>query len=122
MSTFNNLNVSGGGASLSLNMGRLNGQYDQAQAWLDNQVIVDCTRYVPMNTGQLYRSAITGTKLGSGEVVWDAPHARKCYYGFEMNFRQDKHPDAQAQWFEAAKATCKTNWINMARKLAGGGK
>ena len=106
--------------SLNVDLRRFNNQYDRAQMWLDNQVIQDSTPYVPMNTGALFKSAITGTELGSGEVVWDTPYARRCYYGENFNFRKDKHPHAQAYWFEAAKAANKATWIRTAKRKAGG--
>lgn len=103
------------------NIKRFGRQYDQAQKWLDNEVIKDTTPYVPMDTGTLYKSAILETKIGSGVVVWKTPYARAMYYGTTLNFRKDKHPNAQAQWFEASKAVNKEKWIRTTRKIAGGG-
>ncbi len=119
--SFQNFKMNGNGISADIKLDRFNTQRNRAQAWLDNQVIVDSTPYVPMNTGNLYRSAISGTQLGSGLVVWDCVYARNLYYGLDYNFRKDKHPDAQAQWFEAAKAANKSTWIEMAKRLGGGG-
>lgn len=111
----------GRGFSVEIKLDRFNLQKNKAQKWLDSQVIVDSTPYVPMNTGALFKSAATGTHLGDGLVVWDSAYARRLYYGLEFNFRDDKHPKAQAQWFEAAKATCKQTWIRIVRQKGGGG-
>jgi hypothetical protein len=100
---------------------RFDRQYSQAQTWLDNEVIKDTTPYVPMNMGTLAKSAITGTKIGSGEIKWDTPYAKRLYYGTGFNFSPAQHPKGQAQWFEASKAVNQTKWLNGVRKIAGGG-
>ena len=89
---------------------RFEPKYQRAQQYLDNEVLKDCTPYVPMNTGNLMRSGINATVIGSGEVVWNAPYASRCYYG-NMNFRKTKHPLACRQWFEAAKSVNKDKWV-----------
>lgn len=119
--SYSNFKAQSDGFVVDIKLDRFNVQASKAQKWLDSQVIVDSTPYVPMRTGALYRSAITGNDIGSGMVVWDTAYARRCYYGFDMNFRKDKHPKAQAQWFEAAKATCKLTWIRIAKRMGGGG-
>ena len=99
--------------------GRFSSKYVAAQMYLDNEVLKDCTPYVPMNTGQLMRSGINATVIGSGEVVWNTPYASKCYYG-NMNFRKTKHPLACRQWFEVAKGVNKKKWIDGAEKALKG--
>ena len=64
----------------SYTLQRFKPKYEAAQKYLDNEVLKDCTPYVPMDTGQLMRSGINATVIGSGEVVWSAPHASRCYY------------------------------------------
>lgn len=85
--------------------------FQRAQKWLDNEVVKDCTPYVPMRTGQLYRSGITGTNYGSGVVKYTAPYAHSCYYGTTRKFSKLAHPKACAQWFESAKAVNKKKWV-----------
>lgn len=118
------------------NINRFNDQYNRAQKWLDNEVLKDSTPYVPMLTGALFKSGTLGTVAGSGTVQWIAPYARYQYYGKAMSgplygpkqatnkdlhYSTDAHSQAQAFWFEAAKAQNKRKWIVGARKLAGGG-
>nr|DAO61535.1 MAG TPA: Minor capsid protein [Caudoviricetes sp.] len=93
---------------------RFKPKYEAAQKYLDNEVLKDCTPYVPMDTGQLMRSGINATVIGSGEVVWSAPHASKCYYT-DMNFQKTKHPLACSQWFEVAKGSNKEKWVKGAK-------
>lgn len=115
---------------------RFNRQYSRAQKWLDNEVLKDSEPYVPAETMQLTRSGQLGTIVGSGTVEYIAPYAQYLYYGKVMKgpkygpkhatdkdlvFSQSVHPQAQAYWFEAAKALNKKKWIAGARKIAGGG-
>lgn len=102
-------------------IGRLEGQIDIAQKWLDNEVLKDCQPFVPMRTGNLMNSGIHGTKLGSGEVEYNAPYAKKIYYGVHMKFSPLKHPQACALFFEKAKGIHKPKWKDgVQRKLRGG--
>lgn len=120
--SFKNIKGKSGPVDYNVDMERFNKQNNKAQMWLDNEVIKDSDPFVPMDTGTLRHSAITGTTLGSGEVVYDMIYARRLYYGTDFEFSTDKHPDAQAQWFEAAKALYKAEWIRTARAMAGGGE
>lgn len=99
---------------------RLSGNVDMAQKWLDNEVLKDCQPFVPMRTGNLMNSGISGTTLGSGEVVYSAPYANRCYYAKGANFSKDKHPQACAQWFEKAKAIRKGHWKDGVQKILKG--
>lgn len=118
------------------NIMRFNRQYSRAQKWLDANVLRDTTKFVPMQTGMLFKSGQLGTAIGSGTVRYIAPYARHLYYGKVMAgpkygpkhatskdlvFSQAVHPQAQAYWFEASKALNKKPWIAGAKKMAGGG-
>jgi hypothetical protein len=92
--------------------------YSLAQKQLDSIVLTDSNRYVPFVSGELRDSGTVGTDLGSGEVRWIAPYARAQYYGLP-NKTKTFNPNAVGQWFEAAKAAHKTNWINAAKQIAG---
>ncbi len=94
--------------------------YTQAQKFLDNEVLKDCSPYVPMRTGDLMRSGIAGTKLGSGKVNYVMPYAKRMYYGLKFRFSKDKHPLACAQWFEKGKALYLKQWIDGVNKIVKG--
>ena len=100
---------------------KLNPRTEQAQKWLDNEVLKDCGPYVPFRYGHLFRSGITATKVGSGEVEYNAPYAKRVYYGSGMHFSKDKHPQACAQWFEKAKGVNKEKWLDGVKKIMHGG-
>ena len=99
---------------------RFDPRYQKAQEFLDNEVVKDCTPYVPMRTGALMRSGITGTKPGTGRVVYNAPYSKRMYYGINYHFSKDKHPQACAQWFEKAKATKSNAWLTGVDKIIKG--
>lgn len=99
---------------------RLEGDVGRAQKWLDNEVLKDCQPFVPMRSGNLMDSGVAGTTLGSGEVVYNAPYARRMYYGTNFNFSKLKHPQACAQWFEKAKALHKEDWRQGVQKIVKG--
>ena len=90
---------------------RFHSRFQLAQKYLDNEVLKDSDPYVPMDTGNLRNSGIRGTTLGSGQVVYNAPYAQKCYYAKSTHFSPAKHPQACAQWFEKAKAIHKKKWL-----------
>lgn len=96
-------------------------KFQKAQKFLDNEVLKDSAPYVPMRTGHLMKSGVLGTVLGSGEVVYNAPYARRCYYGAHLNFRKDKHPQATAFWFEKAKSVHLDKWVDSVNKILDGG-
>lgn len=100
---------------------RFRPRFKKAQMFLDSEVLRDSAPYVPMRTGNLMKSGQLGTTLGEGEVKYNAPYARRMYYGTTFKFSKDKHPQACAQWFEKAKATKKKAWIDGVEKIITGG-
>lgn len=111
-------------AELVINVGetckRFEPRYHRAQIFLDSEVLRDSEPYVPKRTGNLILSGNTGTVIGSGKVVYNAPYARKVYYARSTDYSEGKNPKACAQWFEAAKATKKSAWVNGVEKIIKG--
>ena len=99
---------------------RLESDLERAQKWLDNEVLKDCQPFVPMRSGNLMNSGISGTTLGKGEVVYSAPYSNRMYYGTYLNFSKEKHPQACAQWFEKAKSIHKDDWRNGVQNIVKG--
>lgn len=113
---------------------RLASAHQQAQRWIDNEVLKDSAPYVPRLAGELEQSGIRGTKIGSGEVVYNSPYARYQYYGkvmvgkapktvtdTDLQYSGQSHPQAGHFWFETAKAVNKGKWIRGVKRLGGGG-
>lgn len=75
---------------------------DKAQEFVDSEVLRRCDPFVPKDTGELIRSGIRETRLGSGRVVYRTPYARRWYY-HPANFQGA--PKRGNYWFERMKAS-----------------
>lgn len=76
------------------------GTGNAAQKFVDSEVLRRCTPYVPFDSGALIRSGIVHTDIGSGEVIYATPYARRWYYQ-EANFQGA--PMRGTYWFEKMK-------------------
>ena len=89
-----------------------------AQAALDSQVIKDTNPLVPFRTGMLATSPDRAWgKMGT--IIYDAPYAKRMYYGKDLNYRKTFHPLAGAFWFERAKSAWIGKWTKIVKKLLG---
>ena len=61
--------------------------------------------YVPYDTGNLSKDVTVSTGEGNIEVIYNAPYAKKVYYGDDIAFHKDKHPLATAYWDKVAMQT-----------------
>ena len=82
----------------------------QVQAPLDALIMADSNYFCPLKTGTLQKSAIINSRLGSGELVWKTPYARRQYYEYSKPPYQP-NPNACGKWFEAAKARWLEKWV-----------
>lgn len=108
-------------AKLTWNPGfseKWNGQFTEAQEYVDSEVLSRCHKYVPLRTSMLQKSGILGTEIGKGEVAWIVPYARKQYYKTADSRSYD--PKRGGHWFERMKADRGAEIIAGAKKRAGG--
>lgn len=88
-------------------------EFSSAQEIVDSE----CLRYMnpltPMRTGMMIKSATLGTVIGSGEIIYLAPYARRQYYN--NGGGSPAHPQARAGWFEAMKASYKESILRAAK-------
>ena len=82
----------------------------QVQAPLDALILQDSNFFCPIKTGTLQKSAIINSRLGSGELIWKTPYARRQYYDYHKPPYQP-NPNACGKWFEAAKARWLEKWV-----------
>ena len=82
----------------------------QVQAPLDALILQDSNYFCPIKTGTLQKSAIINSRIGSGELVWRTPYARRQYYEYSKPPYQP-NPNACGKWFEAAKARWFDKWV-----------
>lgn len=82
-----------------------NERFARAQKAFDLECLRLCNdNYVPWLTGQnLAASGVRCSKIGEGQLIWDAPMAGHLYYHPEYSFTQT-HPLAGGQWGDRMKA------------------
>lgn len=95
-------------------------KFQNVQSFVDSEVLRYCGPYVPFYSGMLMRSGELGTVIGSGEVNYIAPYARRLYYGVGFHFDKGAHPDAGALWFQRAMIDHKADILRGAAAIAGG--
>lgn len=91
------------------------GKYDTAQMKLDNAILKDTDKYVPMLTGMLKLSGRLGTIVGSGTIMYIAPYSKKQYY-LKRKVGSSTGALRGPYWFERSKADNKKNWVKIVKK------
>lgn len=81
-----------------------NAKLKKAQCVVDNEVLRRCDPLVPMDTGMLKKSGITGTTIGSGVVTYTAPYAKRQYYENSGNGNHNSSGLRGPYWFERMKS------------------
>ena len=112
-----NLNLRSMSVDIEAAMRRLNlEERGRVQQVIDSEVLRLNDPYVPKDTGELIRSGIANTQIGSGEVIYQTPYARRQYY-IPMNHDGKRC----AYWFEQMKNEGgKEKILNAARRAVGG--
>lgn len=90
----------------------------EVQRFIDTQCLELSENKVPKDQSTLIQSGIANTQIGSGEVKWATPYARRHYYHPEYNFSES--PERGAYWFERMKQQHKDAILAGAAKIAGG--
>lgn len=132
----------------NIDLGRIERNIEKAQYFLDSQVMTDMVPYMPMQTGNFIQRtrAMSAAIAGSGKVVAAAPpmgrflyegkvmvgvdsHSPFARYGEkkvvtdrDLQYSTAAHPKVEKKWFDAAKRDHGSDWIRMAKKVAGGAK
>lgn len=65
---------------LDLNQGQ------KVQRYIDSECLRMMAPYVPHDTGELIKSGVRNTVIGSGQVEYRTPYARKMFFG-NYNFK-----------------------------------
>lgn len=80
-------------------------KFNNAQKMFDTECLRLCNQnYVPFLTGNnLMASGLRASKLGEGQLIWDANMAGHLYYHDEFNFTKT-HPRAGGHWGQRMKA------------------
>lgn len=117
--------------------------FKNAQEFIDSECIRCMNKYAPMRNGILVRSAVLGTRIGSGKIYQVAPYARYQYYGKlmvsritgssyarqgeskvltdkDLQYSTLRHQEAQKLWFEKMKTEHGEAILRGAARIAGG--
>ena len=101
---------------------RFDEQYYKAQKYLDSRVVQFGNHYVRKVTGALQGSGVTGTKAGTGKVIWRAKYARRQYYLPEPpKNSKNFNPLGGSYWFQRMWSVNGDQIVNETVKIAGGG-
>ncbi len=88
----------------------IEGKLQQQQKYFDALVLQDSNYFIPIKTHTMEASSQINTRLGSGQIIWRTPYARRQYYDYHKPPYQP-NPNACGRWFEAAKARWFEKWV-----------
>lgn len=144
---FKGFSVAQGDVKVNVSLSRFEKQFEKAQFALDNAVMTSMVPFMPMQTGNFIQRtrAMSEALAGSGVVVAAAPPmgrylyegkvmvdevtgspwarlgAKKVVTDRNLEYFTGANPKAQAHWFDAAKAEDLKDWVNLTKRIAGGG-
>lgn len=143
----NRANLGVSGSRMNIDLSRFERQFQRAQFKLDSVVMTDMQPYMPMITGTFINvtKAMSASLAGSGTVVaaappmgrflyegkvmvdpqtnspWARPGARKVVTNKDIDYNKNAHPLATDHWFDAAKLQYLDEWVELTKRIAGGG-
>lgn len=97
---------------------KFEGRTDEAQRFLDNEVLRKSRPFVPFLTGTLANTAVIEEP---GKIVYVQPYARRLFYGVRFNFTKQHNPQAGAKWTDRAKASHMNDWKKSVEAILKGG-
>ena len=110
-------NTSSNGLSLIWANGftrRWNTLMGRSQRIIDSETLRYLEPFTPRKEGELIRSGIRSTVIGSGKLVYNTPYARRLYYNPQYRFRG--RPQRGGRWFERMKTKYKKTILRTARR------
>lgn len=133
-----------GDVKVDINLNRFEKQFQEAQFWLDTEVMTSMEPYMPFDDGNFRNTTKlqSASLAGSGKVVAAAgPMGRFLYEGKVMvdpatgspwaqkgakKVVTDRpltysNPKATPHWFDTAKKMDGKKWVEGVKKIAGGG-
>jgi len=127
-SDFPDININEGDFHVHIDMSRWAKGHEEAQKWLDRQIIEDMEPFVPIRTGRLrnYLKNVNAPRYGTGSLyVYKKPlpqYPTLLYYGYNSNGKPIRYscPTAQKMWFEATKRVHGREWSEGVRQRIGG--
>ena len=134
-----------GDIRVDVSLDRFEKQFQDAQYWLDGQIMNDMVPYMPHRDGMLIdRTRLESASLqGTGKVYaayapygrfqymgkvmvdpdtgspWAKPGAKKIVTDRDLSY---SNPKATPFWFDTAKNKHGKSWVKGVKRIAGGGK
>ena len=141
---FDGYSIVKGDIIVDINLDRFSKQFQDAQYWLDGQVMNDMVPFMPhrdglfisntrmqsasvQGTGKVYAAyGPQGRFLYEGKVMvdpetgspWARPGAKKVVTDRDLTY---SNPNATPRWFDTAKEKCGDTWVKEVKRIAGGG-
>lgn len=91
-------------------------KHGEVQVYIDSKCLEYCEPKVPKDENALIESGIINTDIGSGEVVYMTPYARRWYY-MPANFQEA--PERGNYWFQRMKQEHQRSILEGAARIAG---
>ncbi len=142
---FSGFSIVSGDITADVSLNRFEKQFQEAQFWLDGQVMNDMVPYMPhrdgtfVNLTRMRSAALQGTGkviagvppqgrfLYEGKVMidpvtgspWARKGAKKVVTELPLTY---SNPKATPHWFDTAKEAHGKSWVKGVKQIAGGGK
>lgn len=102
---------------------KLKRNFESSQKFIDTECLRHCAPLIPKDSSILIQSGVLCTEIGSGELQYNTPYARRWYY-MPANFQGGEGTGKNASgrgnyWFERMKRQYKEQILAGAKKLAG---
>ena len=143
---FGSFSIVSADVRINVDLSRFEKQFQQAQFWLDSEVMTSMVPFMPMRDGNFINEtkAQSAALAGSGKVIagvpptgrflyeglvmvdpetnspWARKGAKKVVAGRPLKYDKSKNPKATDHWFDAAKKKDGKNWVKGVKKIAGG--
>lgn len=140
---FKGISIANGDIKINVSLDRFSKQFNDAQFYLDSQVMTDMIPYMPHVTGTFINLTreISASFAGSGVVAAAAPPMGRFLYGGKVMVDEvtgspwarkgakkvviDRpmkysNPKATPDWFETAKSNHLKSWVKGTKRKAGG--
>lgn len=140
---FKEFSIVQGDIKVNVNLSRFSKQYQEAQFWLDSQIMTDMVPHMPHQTNAFINvtRAQSASLAGSGRVIaaappagrflyegkvmidpvtkspWARPGAKKIVTDKDLTY---SNPNAVPHWFDKAKKENLKSWVDGTKRKAGG--
>lgn len=91
------------------------------QRFIDTECLRLSNEKAPFDQHTLIESGNIHTKIGSGQLEYRTPYARRLYYHPEYEFNKEHNAEAGGYWFHRMSAQYRERILKGAQKISNGG-